>query len=187
MALAPIFGGQQTTFGGSLNMDNGVGFVFLTRSDFGGNKPPDDKTIETQGKLGVTKASKGIKGLIVQQLDIQAARPLSTFYDISSTNVYYVAGKSTAQVGLNRIVGPKGLILDYYKQFGDPCNAPYNFMYVDLSKSACDEQGKTVAATKSSLCVRNCILSNITISVSVQNFVITEAGQITGSQLLTVT
>jgi hypothetical protein len=187
MAVKSIYGGQEVKFGGAMNMDTGLGFVFLTRDSFASagqsTVSADDAITAAAGNNA--NSQNGIQGLIVQQLDIQADRPLSTFYDIASANVYFVAGRSSAKAGLNRIVGPKGLILKYYAKFGNPCDAAYNFMVFDLSKSACDELGNNVTGNTSTLVVSNCVLMQIAMSVSVQNFVITEMGQVQGSQVST--
>jgi hypothetical protein len=118
-------------------------------------------------------------------LDVRADRPLSPFYDISSNYVYYVAGKATATLGLNRIVGPRGLITRYYSKFGDPCNAMNNSMTINMSQDAiCTEKGRGGENGKSDqLVVNGCVLMQIAFSVSVQNFVITETGQIQGTGL----
>jgi hypothetical protein len=181
MAVKSIYGGQEITFGGAMNMDTGLGFVFLGKNDFVMN-PSADAAI---GMLAGSNANNttGIQGLIIQQLDLRADRPISTFYDISSASVYYVSGRSTVVMGLNRIVGPRGLILKYYQNFGNPCDAYWNYMVFDMSKSACDEQGNALTGNNNTLVASNCVLMQIALSVSVQNFVITETGQVQGSQL----
>jgi hypothetical protein len=182
MAMTSIYGGNAVTFGGAMNMETGLGFVFLSKTDFASRVPAPGVDAAAMLKSLIT-SEPGIQGLIVQQLSLRADRPLSTFYDISSSCVYYVAGKSTVVMSLDRIVGPKGLILDWYSKFGDPCNAYWNYMTFDLSKSACDETGTAVTSNGNILVAANCVLMQVAISVSVQNFVITEAGQVQGSQL----
>jgi hypothetical protein len=212
MAVKSIYGGKQASFGGAMNMETGLGFVFLSAPDFG-VAYDEDTGMATSGTLGTYTAeealgkvstinnlnSPGIQGLIVQQLDIRADRPITTFYDISSASVYYVAGRSSATMGLNRIVGPRGILLKWYRMFGSPCLSPYNFIVIDISKSACDEKGQKVdpttgttgsasgAASADNLVVSHCVLMQVSLSISVQNFVITETGQIQGTQLSIVT
>jgi hypothetical protein len=203
-----IYGGQEVKFGGAMNMETGLSFVFLSAKNFSISVDPatgmalssgqvDDNDIVQAAtgtnptgtqSIGIVpgttlNGTKGISGLVIQQLDFRADRPLSTFYDISSACVYYVAGRSTVMMGLNRIVGPRGLIVDYYTEFGSPCLAPYNHMFFDISKAACGANGVAVPSQNSKLLVKNCVLTQIAMSVSVQNFVITETGQVQGSQL----
>jgi hypothetical protein len=196
MAIQSIYGGKEVKFGGALNMESGIGFVFLGRDQMAhasGNSAQDAINIAGLSSTNTGANSSGIQGLILQQLDIRADRPLSTFYDISSDCVYYIAGRSTVSMGLNRIVGPKGLIIEFYARFGNPCDAPYNYMVFDMRKGACDETGANVGNNPGGgvdgkdpvgvLVASNCVLSQIAMSASVQNFVITETGQVTGSQL----
>ena len=58
---------------------------------------------------GDNKAS-AIEGLIVQNLDVGAQRPVTVLYDLTSNKVYYVAGRCQTQIGLQRVCGPKGII-----------------------------------------------------------------------------
>jgi hypothetical protein len=199
MGLTPIFGSAVTEFGGAMHADNGVPIIFLGPQDFGAGIDATTGEItsasnSTYYNLGSKVAqdlnvltSKGstsdINGLILQQLDIQTARPVTTFYDLQGGSVYYVAGKSTVTIGLNRVVGPNGLVASFYNTFGRVCNAKYNALGVNLSKPACEPTGLAATTTANNVGVFNCLLSQLSMSITAQNFMITEASQIQGSEL----
>jgi hypothetical protein len=206
MAANPVYGGSQTQFGGAMHADGGIPIVFLGPADLGA-KTDNDGNITTAGTqdyeaMGrsaasalaldaadkISKAVKaaqtaGINGLILQQIDLQANRPVTTFYDLQGGNVYYVAGKSTVTTGVQRIVGPNGVITAFYKTFGRVCNAKYNVLAMDMSKAACTSGGVAATQVNNNMAVFNCLLMQLSISVSAQNFIITESAQIQGSEL----
>lgn len=121
----------------------------------------------------------GATGLIVQQLDINASRPVTTLYDLTSLAVYYVGGRATTAITLNRVCGPVGLMSTFYVEYGDVCKADQNTV-VFILPSACNPVSPNI------LMIWDCVLINVVFSVNVQNYVVAENCQITGTDCMYV-
>jgi hypothetical protein len=59
---------------------------------------------------------------------------ITRLYDIGSSNVYLVAGRTQGQLQLARVLGPQTLMTAFYTQFGNVCNAANN--NISLSATA---------------------------------------------------
>jgi hypothetical protein len=138
-------------------------------------------------KISGDSGSNAIEGLIVQNLDIRANRPVTVLYDLTSNKVYYVAGRCTTQIGLQRVCGPRGIIGDYYATLGNVCNAGKNNMSFSFppgcEPGAQSGTDQVSAADFNVLTAKNCILHDVQFVCNVQNYVISENCQIQGSEL----
>lgn len=95
--------------------------------------------------LTITQA--GAQGLLVQRMSLTYAQAVSKLYDITSRAVYYVAGRTQGQAGLDRVIGPVATIKGFYTCFGDVCRAKKNTLSLDLKSSACANAAGAAATT----------------------------------------
>lgn len=65
-------------------------------------------------------------GLLVQNLNYQYQQAVSRIYEVGSSDIYLVAGRTQGTVAMNRVVGPKKILPEFYTQYGDVCNAGNN-------------------------------------------------------------
>ena len=138
-------------------------------------------------KISGDSGSSAIEGLIVQNLDIRANRPVTVLYDLTSNKVYYVAGRCQTQIGLQRVCGPRGIIGAFYATLGNVCNAGNNNMSFSFPPG-CEQNAQTgtdnITATDFNiLTAKNCILLDVQFACNIQNYVISENCQIQGSEL----
>lgn len=89
----------------------------------------------------------GAQGLLIQQMNLSYAQAVSKLYDITSKNIYLVAGRTNGQTGLNRVVGPVATIKGFYTCFGDVCRAKKNTLNLNMSSAACSPDAAGAAAT----------------------------------------
>ena len=138
-------------------------------------------------KISGDSGSNSIEGLIVQNLDVGAQRPVTVLYDLTSNKVYYVAGRCQTQIGLQRVCGPKGIIGAFYATLGNVCNAGRNNMSFSFPPGCKGNEQTGVDKMASNdfnvLTAKNCILMNVQFTCNVQNYVISENCQIQGSEL----
>jgi len=138
-------------------------------------------------KISGDSGASAIEGLIVQNLDIRANRPVTVLYDLTSNKVYYVAGRCTTQVGLQRVCGPRGIVGAYYATLGNVCNAGKNNMSFSFPPGCeTDTQGGSDRISTKDfnvLIAKNCILLDVQFACNIQNYVISENCQIQGSEL----
>ena len=128
--------------------------------------------------LTLSGGSGELTGLIVQNLDIGVQRPITTLYDLTSQFVYYVSGRCTTQLTLQKACGPRGIMSKFYEALGDVCNADKNNMTFKLP-SDCE----TASDGFNVLTSKNCILTQVSFSCNVQNYVVSDNCQIQGTEL----
>ena len=134
-------------------------------------------------KISGDSGSSSIEGLIVQNLDVNAQRPVTMLYDLTSNKVYYVAGRCQTQVGLQRVCGPKGIVGAFYSTLGDVCNAAKNNMSFSFPPGCESAEGAKNNNDFNVLTAKNCILMNVQFACNVSNYVISENCQIQGTEL----
>lgn len=71
-------------------------------------------------------------GLMVMQLSCSYTQQLTRLFELTSPNVYYVAGRTSGQANTARVLGPRKLAANFYKTYGDVCNAKTNTLQVSL-------------------------------------------------------
>ena len=145
----------------------------------GGMKFSEGFVLKISGDSGLGS----IEGLIVQNLDIGAQRPVTVLYDLTSNKVYYVAARCQTQLALQRVCGPKGIIGAFYATLGDVCNAGKNNMSFSFPPG-CEPVEKNGSGNDFNvLTAKNCILMNVQFACNVANYVISENCQIQGTEL----
>ena len=65
-------------------------------------------------------------GMLVQNIQYQYQQNISRLYEVGCPDVYLVAGRTSGQVSIARIIGPKKLAAAFYTKFGNVCNAGEN-------------------------------------------------------------
>ena len=119
----------------------------------------------------VTFAGKGCsEGLLVQNISIQYQQQINRLYEVGCPEVYLIAGRTQGTVSMARIIGPKGIMKDFYKEYGDPCNE--KSLTIELSPGMCEK------ASNSSVTAKKVIITSIGISVSANDMLINEQMQL---------
>jgi hypothetical protein len=169
MANQKIFSDQTLQYGGSFKAGNGHPIFFSPPcgSEFG---------------FRITQT-----GLLVQQISIQAQRPLQTVYDLTTVYAYYVAQKAQVNMSLQKLVGPEAILGIFYVKFGDVCQGLDGNIWFDIGTDDCDvcedninrAVGNVPDGAKT-LKVRNCALSSVGFSANVQSYQVNEDCQLAG-------
>lgn len=92
-----IYGRQTATWGGAFSSDD----VLLTFSQAQGAATP----------------------LMLQTLQFSYQQNVSQLYDLTSRNVYMIAGKPAGQGNMSQIMGPRRLASAFMRAYGQVCNA----------------------------------------------------------------
>ena len=130
-----------------------------------------------KGISAASPSAVGI-GLLIQNLSIQYAQAVTRFYDLASSNIYYIGGRTQGNVGLGRIIGPAGLASTMYMQLGDICKAKDNDIVFSLGEKGCDG-----AAVKNKYTCKFCLLNNIQLSVAAGDMIVNEQAAMMFSSL----
>ena len=112
-------------------------------------------------------------GVLTQQLAFNYNQSLARFYELGSTNIYYVGGRTQGQMSMNRIIGPAGSMQYFISQYGNICNAAINGLSITLAQTDCSGvSGTTVPSTYTLSYV---VLVGVRLGVTAQDFIITES------------
>jgi len=65
-------------------------------------------------------------GLLAQSVQWQYQQNVTRLYEVASSDVYLVAGRTQGQATVQRVMGPAALAEAFYETYGDVCNADTN-------------------------------------------------------------
>lgn len=133
----------------------------------------------TTFSLSIAGATSTVAGALVQSVQLSYARQISRFWELGSTNQYYIAGRCEGAGSLSQLVGPKGFISNIIAQLGDACTADKNTIQLTAGSSTCafsDTQGNSAA--QQSLTLAGAVMTNFTMGANAQNFVVDTGIQI---------
>lgn len=110
-------------------------------------------------------------GLLVQNIQINYQQQVSFVYDLAKADdVYYIAGRASGTMAVGKIVGSKGVMKDFYKQYGDVCNVKGK--NVELSGMAgCQD---TNGATSGTVTIREPVIASFGMTMNVDTAIIGE-------------
>lgn len=119
-------------------------------------------------------------GLIVQNLSLSYRQPVRQIFEVGSPQRYYVAGRPEGQAGLQRVVGPGGILSCLYSTYGDVCNAPGNSLFFGIGSAGCisgDGAPAASAVSSQGFTAYNVVIVDIGINVQAQDMLINEQMQ----------
>jgi hypothetical protein len=126
---------------------------------------------------GIITSSVPGMGILMQNMQLQYSQQITRLYELGiggqDTFAYYVAGRAQGQIQAGHVVGPNVALKAYYSQYGNVCNASKNTITLDLSPNTCDVQTGGTSGKLAYKC-KNCVLSQVGFSVSVQDYLINE-------------
>ncbi len=133
-----------------------------------------------KGIIGAAGVAANI-GVLMQNMQLQYSQQVTRVYELGVagrfTKAYYVAGRAQGQLQVAHIVGPNVALKSFYDQYSNVCNARDNNIAINLSPNTCDlGLGPVFRNTVGRLAytAKNCVLTQIGMSVSVQDFLINE-------------
>ena len=116
----------------------------------------------------------GILNTLAQQVQFSYSQAVTRLYEVGSSNIYYVGGRTQGQASLNRIIGPKGTVCEIYRTYGDVCKARENVLNLDLEETDCSSAGG-IGSGRSSYTLSFCVITGVGISVAAQDMIINES------------
>jgi hypothetical protein len=109
-------------------------------------------------------------GLLVQNISYVYQQAITRLYEVGSSDIYLVAGRTQGQVTLARVLGPSVLMPAFYTQYGNVCNAAGNSLTF-TAQMGCGSQGGGQVQTVG---INHAVISQLGGSVSAQDMVINE-------------
>jgi hypothetical protein len=143
-----IYGRTDQNFAGSFSAD-GARLIFAAGSD---------------------QTLAGGVGLITQQLSVQYAQQVNRIYEVGSNNVFLVQGRSQGQMGLARVLGPRPVQAQFYRSYGNVCNAANNNIGLELA-AGCQSPGEFEGVL---LLARNVVIVSAGFAVAAMDQIVNE-------------
>ncbi len=144
--------------------------IFNRRTDtFGGSFSADSASITFPNVLGLAGQFAGNFGLLVQRMNAAYQQQVTRLYEVGSPSIYYVAGRTSGDISLDRIVGPSTLQQLFYKKFGDVCMAPSNTLDFSLRTGCSDLRGGTASFT-----AYFCVITGLGLGIQASDSLINE-------------
>ncbi len=134
----------------------------------------------TSFALSVGGSGGSFKGALVQQLQISYQRQLTRIWELGSRDQYFIEGHTAGQGGLQRIVGPKGLVDDIVRALADVCTAASRAGTLSAVNNGCNDQQSGGLMTLDSP-----VVTGLTFGADVGNFLVNSGVQMefTGLQV----
>jgi hypothetical protein len=149
--------------------------IFGRESTLGGAIASDAAKIVFAGGgdsiVGGVSASGGV-GLLTQNLQISYQQQVTRIYEVGSNFTFLVAGRAQGTLGLGRVLGPRAVQTQFYRNYGNVCNASNNNLALELAAGCHVSQPGDLG--KISLVIRNVVLISIGFNVGSQDMVIGE-------------
>lgn len=112
--------------------------IFNRISDVFGGSFPVDRVRVTFPALANAAGSE--VGLVMQSLRMNYAQQISRLYELTSPALYYVGGRTAGSGATQRIIGPRKLSAEFYRTYGDVCNARTNTLAFRASSGCVNPQ-----------------------------------------------
>lgn len=154
--------------------------IFTRASDaFGGSFSADaaQVTFAQRGFLSETSSVKGggDVGMLVQQLQFTYQQQVTRVYEIGTQLTFYVAGRTSGQLSMGRVLGPRPVALAFYQKYGDVCEAATNNLDIQLA-AGCSFPGefRSVNAQLYAFTMKYVVITSIGVSMTAQDMMINE-------------
>lgn len=125
-------------------------------------------------------AGNGLKGALVQHIQITYRRQVNRLYELGSDDTYYILGRSEGTAQLSNIVGPSDAVNSIISALSDACQVSKNILKLDATPDICSTDAKAPAVN---FTMEGCILTDISVTISVQDFTIAQQANIMFSKL----
>lgn len=109
-------------------------------------------------------------GLLVQSLQWQYQQNITRLYDVTSTDVVLVSGRTQGQGAMTRVMGPAALAAAFFLKYGNVCYADTNTLTVE-AEAECGQDGGNDTV---SLVMNGVVINSYGGSISSQDMVVNE-------------
>jgi hypothetical protein len=73
-----------------------------------------------------------ITGLLVQNIQWQYMQNITRLYDVTSTDIVLVSGRTQGQGSMTRVMGPSALAASFFSTYGNVCYADQNDITIEI-------------------------------------------------------
>jgi len=149
-----------------------------TTDNFGGSFAADQATITFPALSGGHGSDAG---LLVQNMSANYNQQVTRLFEVGSSNIYYVGGRTSGGASIARVVGPKKIAKEFYQTYGDICYARTNTLHFSVS-TGCD--ASSVNFARAAYTAHFVVITNVGISVGAADMLINEQLQMMFSSFI---
>ena len=113
----------------------------------------------------------GNLAVLVQSLQFQYSQQITRLYDVTSPAIYYVGGRTSGRLSINRVIGPAASVTAFYQQYGNVCNAAQNLISLIFVQTDCS----TGANNPATYDMYNCAIEQVSVGVQAEAMIVTES------------
>jgi hypothetical protein len=138
--------------------------------DFGGSFGADAAVVTFALGPGGPSVAGGV-GLLTQSLAFQYTQEIKRIYEVGSRAVFYVQGRTQGDVEVERVLGPRPVLLAFYQAYGNICRAGQNVLLFQMV-TGCNLPGDTGAGV--AFAMLGVVLRSIAVSVRAEDMIVNE-------------
>lgn len=131
------------------------------------------------GAAGDVVGGSGGVGLLTQTAQFNYSQQITRLYEIGSNYTFLVAGRTQGGLSMGRVLGPRKVQTQFYKNYGNVCNAANNNLSVVMETGCPVDSNGGIGGGLGSLAflIKNCVIVSLGISVAAQDMIINEQFQ----------
>ena len=142
--------------------------IYSRSVSYGGAFSADGAVITFGGNLGV--------GMLAQSINWSYVQNVQRIYEVGSTAVYLVAGRTQGQASINRIMSPSAIATPFYSSFGNVCNASGNNITFSPAASCGGLRGNNLG-TANNITLYSCVIQSYGGGIQAEQMVVNEQVQ----------
>ena len=174
--MPDIFNRQSDAFGGSFSADGA--FLTFASPGVGG----------TAGLVGSQSPTSLGVGLLTQSIQVGYQQQVLRLYEIGTNYHFYVAGRTSGNASVARVLGPRPISIAFYNKYGDVCEAATNILTLTMA-TGCRSTGDFAnpagfGGAQFNIRMLFCVITNFGFSMNAQDAMINENLQLMFCSLL---
>jgi len=129
---------------------------------------------------------RNIASALVQTIQFTYSQTVTRLWEVGGDRVYYVGGRTAGQAAMSRVIGPTIVLGEFYRKYGNICNAASNNIRLALEETDCSPESQRQGSQRGevSVTLKLCVLTAISAAVNAQDMIINENAQIMFSSLV---
>lgn len=134
-------------------------------SDFGGAFTADGTRVTLKNSLSI----------LTQRMQFSYAQTITRLYDITSSNIYYVGGRTQGNCAIDQVIGPKSTVCAFFSAYGDVCGANGRDITLSLTPNCSADNSLGAPASnggQSTFTLKSCVIVQLGIGFASQDMII---------------
>lgn len=110
-------------------------------------------------------------GLLTTQIGVSYMQQISKIYELGSFTTFLVAGRTSGNASLNRVLGPRPITTAFYRKYGDVCQAASNLLSFSLA-TQCGQTGES--GSTGTFTLKGCVITTLGFAVNANDLIVNE-------------